>query len=179
MSDERRRKQMERMVAEEVAKRTSVPWWQRGWTIFMALVSLAAAYVAFYPRPVITPSDTRDANQPFRMIVALTNNNILPLEQVTVTLEVTNLRTTIGLSIDRFSVHRGEFTAKRLSADDRLEIDLAQLAQIESRRLQTADVKVIVNYQPWFIPWTRTKEFFYKATKMGDGSIRLMAVPAG
>jgi hypothetical protein len=179
MSEERRRKQMERMADEAVAKATHKPWWESAWAVFGAVVALASAYVTFYPRPVLTPNENPHSNPPLQLILRIGNNNIIPLEDVRVSVEATEILTTDNRLISNMSFGSVNWFAPRLAADDRFDIDISHCVHMEERLLASADIRAKINYRSWFIPWNRVKEFPFRARKQPDGSFRFMAIPAG
>jgi len=179
MSGERRRNQMQRMADEAVGKATRKHCWESAWAVSGAVIALASAYVTFYPRPVLVASETRDPTRLFHLIVTLSNNNLVPLEDVKVSFFAENLVTTQEVQMNGVTTGQFGWTTPRLSADDRFDIDLSKSIVVDPKHVSQADIRVRVSYQPWFIPWTRLKEFPFHAQKQTDGTLRLMAVPAG
>jgi hypothetical protein len=179
MSEERRRKQTQRMVDQAFAKSGRKPWWKSTGAWVVTLIGLASACVTFYPRPVLTPSDNRDPQHPFRLIVILSNNNIVPLEDVRVSFVAEDIVQTDGGHAWNNTFLRDDWTASRLGADDKLDIDISRTFGGDPGSVASATVKIKVRYHSWFIPYPRLKEFPFRAVKQRDGTIRLMAIPAG
>jgi hypothetical protein len=184
MSEERRRHQTERMVANEIAKRSKTPWWKSGWALFVGIVTLASAYIMVYPRPTLTASDNRNSQMPLDIIVTLGNNsNWVPLEKVKVLLNIDHL-VTIDHNEFAYGVMDDDvrWAAENLDLDAHLEIDLGRLDRAINLKptdiITKAEITVTVLYQPWFIPWGKKKEFRFVGDNQSDGTFRMMERPS-
>jgi hypothetical protein len=176
MSEERRRKQMERMAHEAAARFNPKPLRKSSWGIVATAITLVAVFITFYPRPSVAVADEKSRTEPFNVVIALTNNNVIPLRKVRVWLDCHDIET-VGGEIKTFEFSSVLWQARALKVNDRRDINLDSAFSVPPAFIERANISVRVEYQPWFIPWTRSKNFPFRVLKQPEGGLRLMAVP--
>jgi hypothetical protein len=91
----------------------------------------------------------------------------VPLRKVKVWLDNRDIDT-VGGEIKNFPFAAMLWQAPTLRADDKPAISLDS-GFYAPAFIEKANVSVRVEYQAWFIPWTRTKTFSFKVFRQTDG----------
>jgi hypothetical protein len=165
-------------LAEHHATRIAKTWWKYALAGIVVLIGIVSAFVMLYSGPVLTPNDNRDLKQPFRLKITLANRNAIPLEHVRLSFFDDNVILADGTRTYRNVFTTDDWSVARLGAHDEFEIELSHTMDVSPQSIVKADVRVRVDYQAWYIPWRRVKEFTFSALKGADGEIRLVSVPA-
>jgi hypothetical protein len=66
--------------------------------------------------------------------------------------------------------------AAYLSMDERFSIRLGDGLPVGGR-VMYAEISIVIEYQPWFIPIRRAKEFRFRTTAGADGVNRWLSIP--
>jgi hypothetical protein len=174
--------------------------WQYSWRAIVALsvlVTIAVGLPYFFPRMTVEPSsETIDDSFPSSVSFIITNTGIIPLRDIqpyvgvcSVTLYVTPTGPTPA------PIPRPPSTAKKcqgslyekkvgppnwhrrdLGIDERYTIAIHEAININAATT-AYDISIIVDYKPWFMPWTQHKEFPYESREMADGKLHWFARP--
>ena len=162
--------------------------------VFFALtaaVGVVVSALTLLPRISVAPSDPVDSRNPLSSSFTIQNNNFIPLHHVMVMI---GLRQINPVSDAPFSLDpkapparlvAPEWTDHDLAMDDKFSISLDQLfhapdvvLDTPDKRPGSADLDIIVSYQPWFLPWTREKRFRFKTYKQTNGVFYWYSAPA-
>ena len=175
MSEEDSRTQITRMTHEADARFRRRSVWKYSRAILITAIVLTVAFVTFYPQAVIAVAHDRSPTDPLKVVVTLSDNNIVPLSKVKVWLDCHDIET-IGGEIKNFEFSSMLWQAPMLTAHDKPEINLDSGFTVPPGFIQKAYISVRVEYQPWFIPLTRTKSFPFRIFRQSEGELRLVAV---
>ncbi len=176
----------QRQSQEEAKKWWTGPHKFAAWLIgsVVALIGFASAVVTFLPRPTVDgPSNPYEMSLPISFVIG--NANIVPLENVQPML---GLCTLVFGSTDRPQSGRGcgsalgsrlvrpQWLAAYIGIDDKHTITIEDMFK---GQISYADISIILEYSPWFLPWRREKEFRFETRKLGDGKIYWFIHPGG
>jgi len=127
----------------------------------LAIVTIAAFLLAVVPRPIVEVGGVlTDPSNPLSNAFTIRNNNIVPLEHTTVGIELNNVVLSNGSKFGWFSYGVTDWTNHYLGADEGITVDFAGFGcRLPSCWYRVADITIIVDYQPWFLPISRRKEF--------------------
>jgi hypothetical protein len=121
-----------------------------------------------------------DAANPLTAQVVLSNDGMLPLEDVSVASFIGQANYEQG-STANGNLGTG-FTPNNQTLDigDRETVPLGSFFHAYTNRMTYADVALIVSFKPKFMPfWSRTKPFRFKTVKQADGTLRFQQQPPG
>jgi hypothetical protein len=160
------------------------------WLLGVAtLVGAPAAVLTFVPRPSVSVGDPVDPDNPFSSKFTVRNGNI-PLTEVSV--EITpRIVGTNNTTVTGGSWTREEWTQHRLGMDETFDITPGDVFSIGSDvsgnmpalrfppdvSLQKAEISIIIEYYPWFIPLQRSKTFRYETHRQTNGKLYWYSVP--
>src|ERR1700730_17571726 len=103
MSEEDSRTQITRMTHEADARFRRRSVWKYSRAILITAIVLTVAFVTFYPQAVIAVAHDRSPTDPLKVVVTLSDNNIVPLSKVKVWLDCHDIET-IGGGIKKLEV---------------------------------------------------------------------------
>jgi hypothetical protein len=178
------------------------PWWKRHWKVIAAIASFvvasvgfASAVVTFFPRFAVDAPGPFDPLQPPSMPFTITNNSIIPLWDV---------QPYIGICKFVWGPEFGEVTLKsdhpcdgpldvlfrnpemfvrRFTTDERLVVRIEEAfrppypIRDNHNRMKSAVISIVLEFQPWFIPWHSTKQFRFSTRKEADGELSWVPEP--
>jgi hypothetical protein len=146
-----------------------------------------AGILTFLPRPTVIAGDPVDLDNPFSAAFTITNNNMVPLRHLSAKVALgdvfTEPRVFESVSHPRFSrengsVARVEWQDHNLSMDERFTITPTDLFQpAPGVRLSGAEFGVVVEYNPWILPWRREKVFAFTTRKQTNGHLYWYSIP--
>jgi hypothetical protein len=151
------------------------------------LIGGFAAVIAFVPRPSVSVGDPVDPKNAFSSAFTVSNNN-LPLEHVAVGVipRQVDMSTHNRVSADVDAVLTvPSWQAHNLGIDEKLTFSLTELFGREEggikfpegAQLETAEIIVTVDYDPWFIPWSRRKKFRFRTHRQSNNQLYWYSVP--
>jgi hypothetical protein len=151
----------------------------------LGVATIIGAAVVFLPRPTVTQGDPVDSQNPFSAPFTVANTGIITLAHVDIGFVVGQI-TTEPARLDpnwktdwtnpehRTLIRKPEWSNRRLGMDDRFTITPGDLFTL---KLGDAEMAIVVDYDPWWIPWRREKVFRFNAHKQSNGLSYWYAVP--
>jgi hypothetical protein len=162
---------------------------KRPWILGSAtLLGTFLAIVTFLPRPVVSVGDPVDPNNPFSVTFTTTNTTMIPLHHVNIyyalgEVDVSPLPFT-PVSQPNFEEYgvkiiKPEWKDHTLGMDERFTITLtdAFLCCKPGLPVQGAELGIIVEYNPWVLPWKREKTFAFVTHRQSNGELYWYSVP--
>jgi hypothetical protein len=170
------------------------------WRVLIGLsvvVTILAGGAFFLPHLTVEPTEPiiDDVSVPSPITFKIHNTGIIPLWEAQPFLGVCSLEMNVGpYKQPKFpastkeptpqtqcpgSLYGGKIGSDKwpptaLEIDKYFDIALQDFFYIGTQVIRY-DVAIIVNYQPWFIPWPRHKEFRYDTRVLADGKLRWFA----
>jgi len=145
-------------------------------------VGFAASIIVFLPRPnVSAPTVPFDIEDSFSVSFDISNNGFVPLHNCTIYFGVGQVagknKRLDPLFIPSFESRfvMPAWKNQNLGMDDRLTAVLSDLL----KNVASADIAIIVSYNPWIIPIRREKIFRFVTFKHGDGRQFWRSWPVG
>src|SRR5271166_5648866 len=135
------------------------------------LLGLLIGLTSFLPRPSLIVGDPVDPSNPFSSMFTVTNDGIIPLNDVFVGVhpefidvggsQMLGSKRKPGDMDTTFTLTRPEWQHQHLSMDDKFTITLGEMFGPNGgfdfgagvSNLRSADISIIVRYHPWFIPY--------------------------
>jgi hypothetical protein len=178
-------------------------WWKRNWKRALAIgafvvgaVGFASAIVTFLPRFAVDAPSPFDSLQPLSLPFTITNNSIIPLWDV---------QPYVGLCAVVFwgpktgeVIWKGEHPCdgpldvlfrnpnlfvRRFTTDEKLVVHIEDIIRPiiqrmnNDRRMKSAVISIVLEFQPWFIPWQTTKQFRFSTREEPDGKLSWVPEP--
>ena len=148
----------------------------------LALTGGVVAVLTLLPRISVTPSDPVDPSNTFSAAFTISNNNFIPLRHVTASLGIGEIQP-VGRPLDLSSAYarQGGLVSKAwadhsLDMDDKFTITPNDLLQhITGPR--EASITIVVDYQPWVLPWPLEKKFRFATHKQSNGNLYWYSIP--
>ena len=148
------------------------------------MIGTVAAVVVFLPRMTVVPDDfSVDPAHPYPMSFTITNTNFIPLRKMNVYLGLCYFQFGEGKVPSCIPPYKTRFgpdawSSHTLAMDERFTIALEDVVSLrQSTHLNGADISIIVNYEPWLIPYRREREFKYVTKTQRDGRLHWFSVP--
>ena len=150
------------------------------------VVTILAGGAFFLPRMTVEPtSETVDESVPSPITFVIANTSVIPLWNVQPFLGVCTVdilgggpgpkQKCSGPLYPRM-VGSNKWPKRTLGIDERYTIAI-QDAFFIGAPTSGYDISIIVEYEAWFIPWTRHKEFRYETRILADHKIHWFARP--
>jgi len=167
-------------VIQKGAEPIRKPRWNlKEWFFLVAtIIGLPSAILFFWPRVMVSaPSTPLDPNEVLSTSFEVSNAGVTPLEHVTVVFSLgqvsgKGVRNGVRAKLDRnfipdfnggFAMR--QYADKTLRADEQFTVILSDfMGNVES-----ADIALIVQYQPWFLPIDCEKKFRFITYKHWNG----------
>jgi hypothetical protein len=135
------------------------------------------APLAYLPRPSVSVSEPVDADNPLSSAFTVTNGNIIPLWDVRLGIAPGDMgigrKTLEGdrpLSDDSGFLFMPKWEHHYLRMDEQFTITPSDLLNIQPpTSLTRADLAIIVQYYPWFLPIQRSRAFRFEAHRQTNG----------
>ena len=135
-----------------------------------------AAALMYFPGVVVDPVGPVDPSNPYPIAFTISDANVIPLENVNVYLVICYA---VAAPAPRAPPCQPPFKTRKfkagwrghsLPADQPFTIVLDDFLRFAPpAKLAGADISIIVEYQPWFVPLRQEKEFRF-ATELGTNS---------
>jgi hypothetical protein len=158
-----------------------------GW--LLGIATLIGGAVVFLPRPTVTQGDPVDSANAFSAPFTVTNTSVIPLEHVDIGLVIGQF-TTAPAKIDpswkvdwtnpdkRTTFFKPEWKNRYLGMDDKFTVTPDDVFRINGEaRLGGGEIAIVVQYEPWFIPWKREKVSRFNAHQQSNGLWYWYAAP--
>ena len=151
--------------------------------LVVAGLGFAATVVTFLPRPVIEQRGGDDSVGEISTVsFTVRNGGYLWLRNARVMLGLCYIKTTRGPTFEGASCANGfatKITLGNLRADLGMDDPAQPLTMPDYFRfpIESADIGILVSYNPWFLPWQRTKPYRYRARTMDDGKVHWEPIP--
>jgi hypothetical protein len=152
------------------------------WRSILASATLIggfAAVVTFLPRISIVASDSADPSNPFSASFTIKNTNIVPLSDVSASLGIGQVETT-GAHPDPQFIPSFEsrlimpvWQHHDVSMDEGFTITPGDLFKFPNPNVSVsfADIAIVVEYKPWFMPFHREKVFRFVTHQQTNGRL--------
>jgi hypothetical protein len=192
MSRSKPRKSKSKINNQQASLQPPPPlWWKERWKAivgvaasFAALIGFASAVVTFLPRMQVDPEGPLDPSSPSPVSFTIANTGSIPLENVrallgicSVGFNLTDKNPTPPTMCPRSLQSRmapGKWNISRLGIDEKFAVTLEDPL---NGQVGYADISIIVEYEPWFIPWRREKEFRFETRKLSDAKLHWFPHP--
>jgi hypothetical protein len=139
----------------------------------------------------VSTIDPVDPDNPFSSRFTITNTGFIALENVSVGIAPGKidwggdavLRTEGPLSDKSHVLMSSNWQNHELRMDEPYTITPSDVFSPrgvqgpDNRPIQSADIAIIVTYQPWFIPWSRSRAFRFQARRGAAGKFLWYSVP--
>jgi hypothetical protein len=184
------RRALERQLQKPEAKKP--PRRNRLWKVLAFVVGIpgvAAALITFVPRVSVAATDPVDQTQPFTSSFTIKNESIFPLRDVgagfgiiesdtmPVKFDEQN-RPPLKPRPDIFQFTKPQWNGHSLDLDDKFSINTEHLDHMAGGAiLSGADIYIVVHYQPWMIPWKKTRVFRFVTHHYENGSYTWLSRP--
>jgi hypothetical protein len=160
--------------------------------VFCTLVGGVAAVLTLLPRPSMSVVDPVDPDNPFSSAFTVSNNNFVPLEDVSVGIVSERIQWEGGGTIalgkppyeDSAVAMDTRWQHHYLGVDDKFTITPSQIFSTQEGfsgpngvAFRSAVIAVIVKYYPWFIPLPRSRAFRYEAHRQTNGKFYWYSLP--
>ena len=110
--------------------------------------------------------DNLDPTNSLSTQFTLRNGNIVPLENVAVRVNFNEFALVHGATLSNVSMTFPNWRTEYLGVDEGLTVDFTNTVGCGGEcPITTADISIIVDYAPWFLPLQRTKTFRFIARK--------------
>jgi len=136
----------------------------------------------------VIPDESMDPANPYPISFIIMNTNIIPLHKMTIYVGFCHL--VVETPDFHFSemppactkydtrITQPKWSNRTLTMDERFTITLDDLIPINPpSKLRSADILIIVKYDPWFIPLTREKGFKFATQLKSDGRLQWLSLP--
>jgi hypothetical protein len=163
-------------------------WAQIGRWLFaslLAVCTIVGGLIAFLPRVTVDPEGSIDPSKPYPISFKITNGGIIPLWNVQPMMGLCQF--TSGPPQRVFSRCNGPLGSRllfqpwridELSMDERYSIRLDDMLKIApGGQFGGAEISIIVEYSPWFLPLRRAKEFGFITRLEDDGHLTWLVRP--
>ena len=151
------------------------------WPAAIAFLLSALSLLVFLPRPVVSaPSVPFDPSSALSVSFDVTNNGITKLNDVNILVGVNFIRgpngrpSLVGVPGFKSRFALDGWQHRQLSMDERITLNLSALIVGQTT---SADIAVIVEYQPWILPLRREKVFRFATYQETDGSTHWRSWP--
>lgn len=144
----------------------------------LALTSLGVGLLgvlSFLPRPSVSASEPVDIENPFSSAFTVTNGNIIPLSDVRIGVAPVRMPVNGGWLIgDELQENRLGFLFNTkwehhtLRMDEQYSVTPSDIFDLVGP-FQGADLAIVVQYKPWFLPISRSKAFRFQAHRQTNG----------
>lgn len=148
------------------------------------LLGVIMAALALLPRVSVVPSDPVDPSNPFSASFTITNNNFIPLGEVSAWLGtgqvVTQPKKPSPGWIPNWQtrISKSEWKNHKLTMDERFTVTPADVVGLgPSASLEYADIAIIVVYRPWILPLHREKVFRFDTRRQTNGLLYWYSKP--
>ena len=139
------------------------------------LIGALAAILTFFPRLTISNTASIDSDDPFSTPFLIINDGYLPLSDVQFALHIRDLETLNNDTLNIGTVMAGDYVRTLWPGDGYSYY--AGRAVSAHRMVKTADVDIVVIYQPFALPINRERSFRF-VTQMGpDNRLHWMQRP--
>jgi len=158
--------------------------------VFVALCTIVGLLLYLVPRVSVVPSDPVEIGNPFSASFTITPSNIFPLRNVGAcvgTIEIDVLPRTFSqekrppiTNVTNITcITEQDWNNHNLSADEKFTITpyTTFMPGDQFAVLAGADIAIVVDYQPWFIPIRRRQAFRFVTHRFSDGSYRWYSYP--
>jgi hypothetical protein len=144
-----------------------------------------AAALMYLPGVTVDPAGPLDPSNPYPISFAISDANVIPLDNVNVYLVICYAVAAPAPSSPPCQLpyktrkFKAGWRGRSLPADQPLTIALDDFLRFAPpAKLGGADISIIVEYQPWFVPLRQEKEFRF-ATALGtNGKLYWVSRPA-
>ena len=129
-------------------------------------IGVVGTLVAFWPRPVVSASDPVDLDNPFSASFTITNNNVVPLHNLDVSVALGNIKTAKNIILQgsdkqfRSLLRRPEWTHQQLDMDEKFSITIADLFNVRTNPVIEAKIRIHVSYNPWLLHFIKRQKSF-------------------
>jgi hypothetical protein len=156
----------------------------------VAIVGFFAAVITFLPRVSVIPGDPVETGDPFSASFTITPSNVFPLRNVGAMVSMIEFEARPRpfneekrpqiTDIDKLGgFTRNEWNNHDLSMDEKFTIS-PYTTFVPANQFAVAagaDIAIVVEYQPWFIPIRRRQAFRFVTHRFADGSYRWYSYP--
>jgi hypothetical protein len=156
---------------------TALRWAVTGLLGLLSIIGGMAALLTFLPRPTVTVHDPVD---PFNVMSAsfdIAENGFVPLRRVgtALALRQLNLGNTVFEGDPRFGTRfiKPEWRGQTLHMDEHLTVTPSDFFY----RAKDGYIAIVVEYQPWFLPFYREKIFPFITHRQTNGRLYWYALP--
>jgi hypothetical protein len=132
-----------------------------------------AAALMYLPGVTVDPAGPLDPSNPYPISFTISETNIIPLDNVNAYLMICYALAAPAPSAppcqppDKTRKFKAGWRGHSLRADQPFTIELDDFLRLAPpAKLGGADISIIVEYQPWFVPLRQEKEFRF-ATELG------------
>ena len=152
--------------------------------LLSAVAGIIGIIYNLWPRPQVMKGDLIDPSNPFSASFTIINSSVIPLRDVTVAVGVGQI-VPATKEMDRTFVPTFESEIVRsgwdrhsLGIDEKFTIALEDAFRPSpDARFSGADIAIIVNYKPWFLPLAGKKIFRFVTRRESDGHLYWFSVP--
>jgi hypothetical protein len=179
-------RQLQKLEAKKPSHRNRL-W--RALAFVIGIPGVFAALVTFLPRVSVAATDPVDQTQPFTSSFTITNESIFPLRDVGAGFGIIESNTMpvpfdeqnrprLKPRPDMFQFTLPQWNGHSLDLNDKFSINTEHLYGLGGGAiLSGADIYIVVHYQPWVIPWKRTRVFRFVTHHYKNGSYTWLSFP--
>ena len=152
-----------------------------------ALLSLFAALVTFLPRVSMEPGDRVDPSDPLSETFTVTNSGIGSLYDVTagicigqIIMNPISFNPQQTFTLPCSEILRPEWKNHTLRMDERFTVTLQGIIEPgpgSGATISGADIAVLVQYHPWFMPFHREKAFRFITHSLPNKDVYWSSMP--
>jgi hypothetical protein len=149
-----------------------------------ALVGGAAAALIFLPGVAVDPDGPVDPSHPYPISFTIADANFVPLNNVNVYLEICYVAPAPAPPVQpcqppyKTRLFKAAWRDRALAADQPFAVTLDDFMRFAPpEKLGGADIAIIVEYQPWFVPLRQEKEFRFRTVSLSDGKLLWISRP--
>lgn len=163
---------------ERSAGMTTLRWAVRGLFGLLSIIGGMAALLTFLPRPTVTVHDPVDPSNTMSASFDIGESGFVPLRRVGTALALRrlNLGTAFFEGDPGFGTRffRTEWRGQTLHMDEHLTVTPSNFFY----RAEDGYIAIVVEYQPWFIPFHRERIFPFITHRQTNGRLYWYALPA-
>jgi hypothetical protein len=149
-----------------------------------ALVGGAAAALIFLPGVAVDPDGPVDPSSPHPISFTIADANFIPLDNVNVYLEICYIASAPAPQVQpcqppyKTRLFKAAWRDHALATDQQFAVALDDFLRFAPpEKLGGADISIIVEYQPWFVPLRQEKEFRFRTVSLTDGKLLWISRP--
>ncbi len=148
----------------------------------IAVLGFLIALLTLLPRITVNASEPVDPTNSLSALFTITNSGFIPLRKVSASLGLGEIQP-VGKPLDPdvgfdnpSGLARTAWSNHSLDMDDSYTISPFEMIHAYGDR--QAAIEIIIQYNPWLLPWTVTRRFRFETRRQSNGRLYWYSIPA-